>query len=53
MYSLSGQRVGSTNGNKMPGRYTEDFDISSYPAGIYLVAIRVRNRFNVFKVVKT
>jgi len=53
MYSLSGQRLGSTNGNKMPGRYSEDFDISSYPVGIYLVAIRVRNRLNVYKVVKT
>lgn len=52
LYNLSGQQMQSWHGEKMPGRYMESFDISDYPTGIYLVAIKVRNRFNVYKIMK-
>lgn len=52
MYNLSGQQLRSMNVQKKPGKYSEAFDISAYPPGIYLVAIKVRDRFTIFKVMK-
>lgn len=52
MYDLQGQQLRSFNGEKKPGKYVEAFDISAYPAGVYLVAIRVRNKYNIYKVMK-
>jgi hypothetical protein len=52
LYNLMGQQMRSWHGEKKPGRYTESFDISASPSGIYLVAIRVRNRFTIYKVMK-
>jgi len=52
MYDLSGQQLRSTHGEKQPGKYTEEFDISGYPSGVYLVAIKVRNKSTIYKVMK-
>jgi hypothetical protein len=52
LYNLFGQQMQSWHGEKKPGKYMEEFDISAYPTGIYLVAIKVRNRFTVYKIIK-
>lgn len=52
MYSLRGEQIGLWRSEKKPGKYSAEFDISRYPAGIYLVAVRMRNRYNVYKVMK-
>jgi hypothetical protein len=52
MYSIMGQQVGSWRSEKKPGRYRQQFDISRYPAGIYVLAVRIRNRNNIYRVMK-
>lgn len=52
MHSMQGHQVGMWRSEKKPGKYREEFNISRYPAGIYLVAIRTRNRYNVYQVLK-
>ena len=52
MYSVMGQQMGLWRRVKEPGKHRQEFNISSYPAGIYLVAIKMRNRYNIYKVLK-
>jgi hypothetical protein len=52
MHSMQGQQMGMWRSEKKPGKYREEFNISRYPAGIYLVAIKTRNRYNVYQVMK-
>jgi len=52
MYNLLGQQLQTVHGEKMPGKYFEEFDLSGYPEGVYLVAVKVGKRYRVYKVVK-
>ena len=52
MYSVLGQQMGLWRRVNEPGKYNQEFNISGYPAGLYLVAIRMRNRYNIYKVLK-
>lgn len=52
MYSVQGQQMGLWRKVKEPGKYNQEFNISGYPAGLYLVAIIMRNRYNIYKVLK-
>jgi hypothetical protein len=52
LYNLFGQQMQSRRGEKKPGKYIEGFNISDYPAGMYLVAIKMRNRYNIYKILK-
>jgi hypothetical protein len=52
IYNLSGQLLLTTTAGKRRGKYVEDFDVSTYPAGVYLVGIRVNTRYRIYKLVK-
>lgn len=52
MCSILGQQMNMWRGEKKAGNHRLEFDITGYPAGIYLVAIKTRNRYNIYKILK-